>query len=139
LAITNQNVKLWRGDSKAIHVTLTDANGDPYDPSQPNIEIEWRLMSSPYGETLVQKLLSEGGIEEVSGGGEIVINLTPTDTDHFPRMYYHECKVFDNNAPVDVATVMTGVFVIYPSTRMGPIEGPAAAQLTLETFAPVVA
>jgi len=133
----NQTVKVWRGNTAKINVDLTDANGAPYDPSQPGVEVEWRLATSPNGETLVQKTLSEGGIEAVSGGGAITITLLAEDTDFAPRLYYHECRVFDSSTD-DVATVMTGVFIIKPSLAMGPIEGPAAASLVLTTEAPSV-
>lgn len=134
---TNQTVKSWRGNSKTLHVDLIAADGSDYDPSQQGIEIEWRLMTSHHGLTLVQKTLSEGEITvNVQGGIDIV--LLPADTDYPQGLYYHECRVFDVADPTDVYTALTGVFIIYPSARMGPMENPAAAQLVLNSTEPSV-
>jgi len=134
VTITNQDVKIYRGDTATLFVTLTQADGSPFDPTV-SVEIRWRMARNwhtPESEALVRKQLGEG-IELTAGG--VNIDLEAADTDVFPGIYYHELKVWDVG---DVMTAMTGAMVIKPSVQMGEPSAPADAVFTLQADAPTV-
>jgi hypothetical protein len=135
MAFTNQIIDLYQGDSQVEFVDLDTALGTPFDASVAGIEIEWRMMTSPHGDTLIRKALSEGGIAAVTGG--VNINLTPTDTNVRARNYYHAMRVFDA-LDGDVTTVMTGTVVVRRAPVMGPMESPSSSSVKLTGAPPIV-
>ena len=133
MTITNQNIKLYRGDTAQVAVTLTQADGSPFDPSI-NAVLKWRLTDNAHSsedEAHVRKELGEG--ITLAAGGVINILLTAADTDLDPGLYYHELKIFDEG---DVATAMTGFLVVRHALQLGSL--PVPSQMALTTTAPVV-
>lgn len=113
--ITNQNVKVRRGDTALLAIALTAADNTPYNPSGGAL-IKWRLAPTSHAtdaEAMALKELSTGGIVVVAGGVEITLNSA--DTNFQPDIYYHELKVLDAG---DVDTTCCGAFVIKPSLPM---------------------
>ncbi len=125
---TNQNFKVYRGDSHSMRVALTQADGNPYDPAS-GVTVRWRLAKSRYANDSEALILKEidNGITGYAGGVEIT--LTKEDTDLAPGLYYHELKVEDG---ADVATAMTGNAVIMPAAKMGVVDL-MAADLTVQS------
>lgn len=116
MTVANQNAKIYKGNTAALTVAVTQADGTPYDPTL-NAEIRYRVAKSRYSDEvdcIVRKSLSDGGIAD-GGGGNIVIDLETVDTDLEPGVYYHELRVWDGG---DVATAMTGAFVVKPALSM---------------------
>ncbi len=133
MTVTNQNFKVYRGDTWILHVDLTEADGSPYDPTLEAV-IRWRLATSPHAteaEALVRKSLGDG-IAVVEGGVDII--LESGDTDQKPGLYYHELKVWDEG---DVATAMTGNMVVRRAVPMGDIARPVATNLGLRGDLPI--
>lgn len=115
MTITNQNVKIYRRDSARLTVTLTTSEDAPYAPA-PGDEVRYRLArnaSSIEAESLVSKSLVSG-ITILAGVA--TIDLSETDTDLTPGIYYHELKIID--PPSDRATAMVGTVIIKPSLKM---------------------
>jgi hypothetical protein len=139
---TNQNIDLYRGDSKVVVVALTNAdNGLPFDPTTPGIDIQWRMACTMYGldaptaidppGPLLAKSLGHG---IVGSPGQVEIFLTPTDTDREARQYRHALRVYDHG---DVATTLTGTVLIRPVPRMGTlVRDIAAKQIKLSATVP---
>jgi hypothetical protein len=136
MARVGQVIDIYRGDSATVFVDLDAADGTSFDPAVPGIDIEWRMMTSPYGRTLIRKTMSEGGLQPVTGGVEII--LSPDDTDQQAGIYYHAMRVFDPDSD-DIATVMTGTVRIRPAPRWRKYISPASASLALSVEAPGVA
>lgn len=135
MTITNQDIKLYRGDTATLFVSLNMADGQPFDPTI-NATFKWRMSANwhtPESEALVRKELGSG-IALATGG--VNIALVSADSDFAPGLYYHELKVFDTG---DVTTAMTGTVVIKRSVRMGDSSEPAAAVITLQGNIPVAA
>jgi hypothetical protein len=118
MTILNQNIKVNRGDTVTIFVALTHADGTPFDPTD-NVVIKWRMMPNwhtDYDDAVIRKDLG-GGIALVGGSTPgINIELHSDDTKYLiPGLFYHELKVWDDD---DVATAMTGTFIIRKSVVM---------------------
>jgi hypothetical protein len=113
VTIANQNVTIYRGDSKLLFIELTNADdGTPFVPGAA-AEIKYRIAfnASEIRQPLVFKTLGSG-VAQVPGG--VNIALSPDDTNLFPRQYYHELKIEDLG---DVMTAMTGVVWVRPSLQ----------------------
>jgi len=126
MTITNQDLSLYRGDSAIVFVGLTDAVGDPFDPTTA-AAIRYRVATSAHAvnsEALIQKDMDDG-ITAAEGGVNIVFTLY--DTALPPATYYHELKVYDSSLG-DVATAMTGSLIIRRALLMG---ADVQAELTL--------
>lgn len=111
---TNQNIRVYRGDTATLTIAVTQADGQPLDPGT-NPTVEWRMARnwhSPEAEVLVRKEPGEG---MTLATGLVEIALETADTDHPPGLYYHELKIWDAD---EAATSMTGVVVIKPAMRM---------------------
>lgn len=133
MTVANQTVRLYRANSAAVAVTVTQADGTPYAGAG---VFRWRVALSPYAlesEALVRKMSGDG---IAFADGVATITLTSADTDLYPGLYYHELRVWDGS---DVATVMTGAFVVKRSLQMGDNAAPAAASISLSGEMPVVA
>ena len=83
MTVTNQNIKVYRGDTAALHVALTRADGTPYDPTTPGIAIKYRIALSPGGGELVAKDLNDGIVAETGG---VAISLSVADSDRRPGL-----------------------------------------------------
>jgi hypothetical protein len=137
MAIRNQLVDVYRGESQTVFVDLETALGTPFDPTVPGVEVEWRMATSTKGKTLVRKSSDDGAITEASGG--VSIELVAADTDFTPGFYFHQLSIFDVPSGLDYAVVMTGLFKIRPQLRMGPREQPQeVVGLTITGYAPSV-
>lgn len=125
MTIANQNVDVFRGDTKVIFVALTAADGSPFDPSIVGVDVQWRMAKTSHAlesESLIRKYYGSG-ITVATGGVDVALDAA--DTDHDSGIYYHEMKVFDGS---DAATVMTGVFIIRKALLMGrQVTPPAGA------------
>ena len=135
---TNQTIQIYRGDTAAVSITLTHADGSPYDPVVEDAVPEWRMARtafSPADEALVQKVVGAGLDLPPAGGGVVTLTLTRADTDFEPGVYYHELKVFDGD---DVYTFLTGAFVIKQALQMGSKAlRPATGTMALTASGPV--
>lgn len=128
----NQNVKVYRGNSAAISVAVTQADGTEYDPTL-GVQFRYRVALTSHAddnESLVRKSLGLG-ISSITGGVTIVLN--PEDTDFDPGVYYHELKVWDSG---DVSTALVGAFVIKKSMGMGDKVAPTQGNLKLSGTVP---
>lgn len=118
MTTTNQNIEVYRGNSKTVFVALTAADGSPYNPSTAS-SIRWRVANSAMAadaESLIEKD-DTNGIVAVDGGINIV--LSDADTDMLAGLYYHELKVYDVSLD-DISTAMTGTFIVKRSLPMQP-------------------
>ncbi len=132
MTVTNQNFKVFRGDTHMLQVTLTQVDGSPYDPTLGAV-IRWRLATSPHAaeeDALVRKSLGDG-ITVVGNAASIV--LAAEDTDMPAGLYYHELKVWEGT---DVATMMTGYAVIRRAVQMGDGPSPISGQAVLDRKIP---
>jgi len=126
MTVTNQDLSVYRGDSATIFVELFDAAGGPFDPTTA-VAIRYRVATSPHAvnsEALIAKDMANG-ISAAEGG--VNITLDTTDTTLPPATYYHELKIYESSLG-DVATAMTGSFVVRRALTMG---SEMQAQLTL--------
>ena len=117
MAITNQNLKVYRGDNAQVKVTLTTATGDVYVPA-PGDEVKYRISrnaDSPVAEYFVTKDLGSG-ITILAGVATIEITAAQTRALE-PGIYYHELKIVD--PPLEVATAMVGNVIVKPALGMG--------------------
>ena len=144
MTVANQTIDVFRGDSRLVLVTLTNADdGTPFDPTAPGIDIQWRMAQSLYGldgptvldpGPLLAKSLGSG---IVPSPGQISITLTPQDTDIEAREYIHALRIYEGG---DVASTMIGTFLVRPMRAMGRLPGGAsgikAAQLALSATVP---
>lgn len=113
MTITNQNVKIYRGNHAQIKVTLETAEGDVYTPA-PGDLVRYRILRnahSPQAEAFVTKDLDDG-LTILAGVATIEITQTETQAME-PGLYYHEIKIDD--PPLERSTVMTGTVVIKSS------------------------
>lgn len=114
MTITNQNAKVYRGDTALFDVTLTMADGAPYNPDI-GAELKYRISRdwhTPEADALVSKSLGSG----ITVAGNIAtVELLETDTDLEPGIYHHELKIV--LAP-DVTTAMTGSVIIRKAMNM---------------------
>lgn len=118
MTITNQDVDLFRGDSALLEISLTDANGDPFVLTAGGT-IKYRVANTAHAsedEVLIRKELG-AGIDLFDGVAEIT--LLSEDCDLTPQSYYHELKIYDQG---DVATAMTGNFLVRQSLRMPQVR-----------------
>lgn len=109
MAITNQNVSVYRGDSTILTVTLEDSNGDAYAP-QPGDTVLYRVARNSHSldaDAFITKTLNSG---LTILAGVATIELSPTDTDLEPGLYHHMIRIVD--PPSDRSTVMTGTFKV---------------------------
>ena len=113
----NQNIKVNRRDTASIPVTLTQADGTPYDPTLGAV-LKWRMAKTAHAietDTLVSKEIGTGLDVEF---GLVTIEIEIADTDFPADIYYHELKVIDGN---DVSTAFTGNFIIIQVLGMEPV------------------
>jgi hypothetical protein len=129
MTTTNQNASIRRGDTASLDVTLTDSAGEPYTPGV-GAELKYRIARNwhtPENEALVLKALGQG----ISVANSIAtIEISETDSDLDPGIYYHELKII--HSP-DVSTAMTGTVIIRKALRMDAVALQAAP---LESGAP---
>jgi hypothetical protein len=79
MTIRAQDVLVYRGDTVALTIALTQADGSPFDPSL-NAQIKWRVSRtrySPVDEALVRKELG-AGIELATGGVSVALESADT-------------------------------------------------------------
>lgn len=110
MTISGQNFEMYQGDTKEIHIAVTDeATGLPLDLS-PYVAfdgITWVMYRQTSQQTVLTKTYGEGITVPIPSNGEIIITLLPTDTENInPSTYNHECEIVSSNT--NVATVTTG-------------------------------
>jgi hypothetical protein len=115
MTITNQNVIIYRGDSAVLEIDLTMADGTPYDPESATI-FKYRLSRNAHTPEADATISKEEGDGITIADNTASVELSPTDTDLPPGLYYHELKAIDE--PDDVSTMMTGTVVIKRSLNM---------------------
>jgi hypothetical protein len=117
MTITNQNLKIYRGDNAQLRVTLTTADGNAYVPA-PDDQIKYRIArnaDSPTDEAFVTKEYN-AGITVLNGVA--TIEITKEDTlALLPGLYHHELKIVD--PPLEVATAMVGTVIVRRALDMG--------------------
>lgn len=130
----NQNAKIYRGDSAQIVVAVTQADGTPYDPTIGAL-LRYRMAKTSHAtdnESLVRKSSAASDGITSTPLGAVTIVLNPENTDFEPGVYYHELKIWDG---VDVATAMTGAFIIRRAIPMGDRIAPTG-NIKLSAVAP---
>lgn len=112
--MTGQDFTMYRGDSRRIKITVTDAAGDP--KSLTGASIIWAMARDKSAPALVQKTTASGVAITNPAGGEFVVDLLPGDTEELDlprsgtRSYYHEAQIVDSAGAV--ATVTTGTVTL---------------------------
>lgn len=113
MAITNQNVKIYRGNNAQLKVTLTTSQDTVYAPAVGDL-VRYRILRnahSPEAEALVTKTLGSG---LTILDGIATIEITQAETQALePGLYYHEIKIDD--PPLERSTAMTGTVVVKSS------------------------
>jgi hypothetical protein len=116
MTIPNQNAIVYRANTAQLLITLTMADGTPYNPAI-DAEIKYRIARNwhtPEADALVSKSNAVG--EGITVAGQIAtIELSATDTDLEPGLYHHELKII--KAP-DISTSMTGTVVVRKAMKM---------------------
>ncbi len=115
MTISNQNFKLYRGDSHTVFVALTQADGSAFDINAVTM-VRWQMTRDPDDdkEAVVTKESGGNGITAAEGG--IDITLDATDTNQAIGLYYHILRVWDDD---DVDTAMDGYVVVKAGAKMG--------------------
>lgn len=114
MPMTDQNFSMYRGDSRRLIITVTDANGDPK-PLTGSF-IRWAMARDRAAPIAVQKITGDGITITDPAGGEFAVYIYPADTEDFDlprsgsRSYYHEAEVTDSAGAV--ATVTTGTVTV---------------------------
>ena len=139
MTIRNQNAKINRGDSVTLFVALTQADGTPFDPTLEAV-IKWRLLRNAYdteSSALVRKDLGAGITIVTAPIKGVNISLSASDTNIFPRYYFHELKVFDGG---DVTTAMSGLIILKRAVQMVKELGvePASRTIMLSGDVPTI-
>lgn len=137
MTIRNQDVKINRGDSYALFIELTQADGTSFDPTL-NVVMKWRMLATSHDldeDALIRKDLGSGITIVTTPVHGAIIDLSATDTNLPPGIYYHEFKVWDGE---DVTTTTTGAFIVRRAIIMikENLVSPAAQDLTLSPDAP---
>lgn len=114
MTITGQNFEMYQGDTKEIHIIVTDEEtGLPLDlsPYVANDGIVWVLYGQTNKNIILSKSYGEGITVPVPSTGELIVTLLPTDTENvIPNTYNHECEI--SSSSTNVATVTTGTLKI---------------------------
>jgi hypothetical protein len=116
MTATNQDFRVYAGDSAVLDVTLSTADGTPLQLDD-TVHLKWLMTRYPQDESkaVIVKTLGDG-IEKVDAG--VAISLVNNDTAGLPfGAYRHELKIW--NGP-DTNTAMVGTAVIMKCVRMGP-------------------
>lgn len=117
MTTTNQTIKVRRGNTAALSISLSQADGSPYDPGIGAV-VKWRMARNWHSiEILVTKTIGAG--LEVSPG-KVLVSLDAADTDLVVGNYYHELSVQDGG---DVASAMIGTVVIKPAMAVDSLIG----------------
>lgn len=117
MTVTNQNASIYRGDTALLSIELTAADGQPFvlDPSD---TVKYRVARNWYAaeeEALISKDLADG---ITFTDNVAAIEITSTDSNLFPGLYYHELKV--ETTDPDRSTAMVGTFIVRKALRMVP-------------------
>lgn len=115
MASTGQNVEMIAGDSRTLDIVVYESDlTTPADLT--GVTARWwlaRSVRSTGSNIFLQKTSPSGGIAITASEGRVVVTLSPADTKDLEQgVYYHECELKD--ATNDVATVLSGAFVIRP-------------------------
>lgn len=105
MAVTDQNIRIWTGNTARIRIDVKDESGDAKDLSEASVE--WAMYAG--GESYISKsteddisiLDNDEGIPSV-----ISIALSEEDTTGLsPSTYDHECRVTDSSGSIQTVTV----------------------------------
>lgn len=115
----NQNVTMYRGETKDVLITVYDDVGNYANLA--GATIQWDLVNRNTGEILVTKTTASGiSITDPANGG-MSVSLLPIDTSSLEpaNWYYHMVTVLDNTGYISVST--TGNFQIkyYRTSNLG--------------------
>lgn len=122
MAAINQDVTHWAGDSAIINILVADEDGNKVELS--GCTARWwmsKAATSTGTDVLVKKATGGEGVEIQLGTDfdSVSVALDPTDTEgRKAGSYYHECEIVKPNG--DIATVMTGKFIIKPTVIPNP-------------------
>jgi hypothetical protein len=131
MTVANQIIKVRRGNTAALSIALTQADGTPYDPGIGAV-VKWRMARNWHSiEVLVTKTLGAG--LELSPG-RVLVSLDAADTDFVVGNYYHELSVQDGG---DVASAMIGTVVIKAAMAVDGLVGITSPSGTIELSASV--
>lgn len=137
MTIRDQDIKVNRGDSYGIFIALTNADGTPFDPTV-DVVIKWRMVDTSHDldeSAHIRKDLGSGIEIVTEPANGVIVELSKTDTDLPPGIYYHELKAWDGE---DTATTTSGAFIIRRAIKMvrENFANPDAANLTLTSDSP---
>jgi hypothetical protein len=109
MTVQAQNFELFQGDTKQITITVTDEN-DAILPLT-GYNIVWVIYKQTNKELILSKTLGDGITVPTPSNGQIIISITPEDTELItPSTYLHECEI--STSPTDVSTVTVGIVKI---------------------------
>jgi hypothetical protein len=103
MAKTDQNFEMYQGDSKELHVEVTDENGNIIDLT--GATVTWKMYKD-FSSSAIVKNISNGISIPTPTNGVFIVTLEPVDTETFVGGYFHEAQVRDIRGMV--TTVMTG-------------------------------
>lgn len=109
VAIENSEITIYRGNSKDIRDTVTNADSTAADLSGATVTFELKKRRTD-DTALVTKTSSSGITVSTPSSGIFVVNLLDADTDLAPGRYFYSAKVTD--ALGKTTTVSTGDIVI---------------------------
>jgi hypothetical protein len=132
MTVTNQNFKVFRGNTHSLDIALTQADGTPYDPTL-NAVLRWRLTTSAHAKEEDAIIRKSTGNGITVAGNVATIVLATEDTDIDPGLYYHELRVWEG---ADIMTTMIGNAVVRRAVQMGDNVAPAAKQAIIERKVP---
>jgi hypothetical protein len=116
MTMTNQDIALYKGESRLLFVEIDLADGQPFDPE--GSTLQWWVGKSTSaianGDVVIKKALGTG-INLVTGGIEIEL-LAEDTADLVPNYYAHQLAIFGPAGDVSIALV--GTMVLRPSMDM---------------------
>src|SRR6266566_2875834 len=138
MTISNQNAKIYRGDTVTLFVALTQADGTPYDSSI-NTVMKWRMLNNAYDDeslSVAKKDLGSGIVSVTSPAKGVNISLLSSDTNLDPGFYYHQLVIWDGP---DQTTAMVGLIILKRAVLMvkAGIIAPASRTIMLSGSVPI--
>lgn len=113
MALVGQNFTMYRGETKQINMSITDASGNPADLTSGSLT--WIMSYNSNSDILITKILNSG-ITLISGtGGLFRINFASGDTVLYQGDYYHQTEFV--TAGEDRTILAIGYMTIYPGPQ----------------------
>ena len=108
MTMINQNFTLFSGDTKYLHVDLTDSNGEAVDLT--GMAIKWGVKKNVRTATIFLKTTPTGIDIPDPLNGRFTVKIHPLDTATLSGVFYHEAQITDVEG--NVSTVLTGTMTV---------------------------